>query len=142
MDDLYDFQRFVEAQDPVYHQVCAELRHGRKRSHWMWFVFPQIQGLGSSAMAQRFALSSLAEAQAYLRHPILGPRLRESTELVNLVSDRSIEEIFGYPDDLKFRSSVTLFSRATNDNEVFLEALRKYFAGEADPRTLALLQAA
>jgi uncharacterized protein (DUF1810 family) len=142
MDDLYDLQRFVDAQDPVYHQVCDELRHGRKRSHWMWFVFPQIQGLGASAMAQRFALSSLAEAQAYLRHPILGPRLRETTELVNLVSDRSIEEILGYPDDLKFRSSVTLFSRATNDNEVFLEALRKYFAGEADPRTLALLQAA
>jgi uncharacterized protein (DUF1810 family) len=90
-------------------------------------------------MAQRFALSSLAEAQAYLRHPILGPRLRETTELVNLVSDRTIEEIFGYPDHLKFRSSVSLFSRATNDNDVFVEALRKYFAGEADPRTLALL---
>lgn len=142
MDDLYDLQRFVDAQNPVYAAVCDELKQGRKRSHWMWFVFPQIQGLGASAMAQRFALSSLAEAQAYLRHPILGPRLRETTQLVNLVSKRSIEEIFGYPDDLKFRSSMTLFSRATNDNDVFVEALRKYFGGEADPRTLALLQAA
>ncbi|MCC8402422.1 DUF1810 domain-containing protein [Paraburkholderia sp. MMS20-SJTN17] len=142
MDDLYDLQRFVDAQDPVYAQVCDELRHGRKRSHWMWFVFPQLQGLGTSAMAQRFALASLAEAQAYLRHPILAPRLRETTQLVNLVSDRSIEEIFGYPDNLKFRSSVSLFARATDDNDVFVEALRKYFGGQADPRTLQLLQAA
>ncbi|HEX7908717.1 MAG TPA: DUF1810 domain-containing protein [Paraburkholderia sp.] len=139
MDDLYDLQRFVDAQDPVYGQVCDELRNGRKRSHWMWFVFPQIEGLGSSAMAQRFAISSLAEAEAYLRHPLLGPRLRESTRLVNLVEERSIEAIFGYPDDLKFRSSISLFARATSDNEVFLEALRKYFGGEADPQTLQLL---
>ncbi|APA90151.1 DUF1810 domain-containing protein (plasmid) [Paraburkholderia sprentiae WSM5005] len=139
MNDFDDFQRFLDAQNPVYAQVCDELKHGRKQSHWMWFVFPQIQGLGASAMAQRFALSSLAEAQAYLRHPILGPRLRETTQLVNLVGDRSIEEIFGYPDYLKFRSSVTLFARATNDNDVFVEALRKYFGGEADPRTLDLL---
>ncbi|MBC8747461.1 MULTISPECIES: DUF1810 domain-containing protein [Paraburkholderia] len=139
MNDLDDFQRFLDAQNPVYAQVCDELKHGRKRSHWMWFVFPQIHGLGASAMAQRFALSSLAEAQTYLRHPILGPRLRETTQLVNLVGDRSIEEIFGYPDYLKFRSSVTLFARATNDNDVFVEALRKYFGGEADPRTLELL---
>ncbi|MEX3788552.1 DUF1810 domain-containing protein [Paraburkholderia sp. BR14374] len=139
MDDPYDLQRFLDAQDPVYAQVCDELKHGRKRSHWMWFVFPQIEGLGTSAMAQRFALSSLAEAQAYVRHPILGARLRETTQLVNLVSDRSIEEIFGYPDHLKFRSSVTLFAHATNDNDVFVEALRKYFGGEADPRTLQLL---
>ncbi|SIT36189.1 conserved hypothetical protein [Paraburkholderia ribeironis] len=139
MDDPYDLQRFVDAQDPVYAQVSDELRHGRKRSHWMWFVFPQIQGLGASAMAQQFALSSLAEAEAYLRHPILGPRLRESTQLVNLVKERSIEEIFGYPDYLKFRSSISLFARATSDNDVFVEALRKYFDGEPDPRTLQLL---
>jgi uncharacterized protein (DUF1810 family) len=139
MEDLYDLQRFVDAQDPVYAQVCDELRNGRKRSHWMWFVFPQIQGLGSSAMAQRFAISSLAEAQAYLRHPLLGPRLRESTRLVNLVEERSIEAIFGYPDHLKFRSSISLFARASSDNEVFVEALRKYFGGEADPQTLQLL---
>ncbi len=119
-------------------QVCDELRDGRKRSHWMWFVFPQIQGLGSSAMAQRFAISSLAEAEAYLRHPLLGPRLRESTRLVNFVKERSIEAIFGYPDYLKFRSSISLFARATNDNEVFVEALRKYFGGEADPQTSAV----
>lgn len=139
MDDPYHLQRFVDAQDPVYAQVCDELRDGRKRSHWMWFVFPQIQGLGESAMAQRFAISSLAEAEAYLLHPLLGQRLRESTRLVSLVKDRSIEEIFGYPDYLKFRSSMSLFARATSDNEVFTEALRKYFAGEPDPRTLQQL---
>ncbi|MCC8392405.1 DUF1810 domain-containing protein [Paraburkholderia sp. MMS20-SJTR3] len=141
MDDPYDLQRFVDAQDPVYAQVRDELRHGRKRSHWMWFVFPQIRGLGASATAQRYALASLAEAEAYLRHPLLGPRLRETTQLVNQVDGRSIEDIFGYPDDLKFRSSITLFARATTDNDVFVEALRKYFGGEADPRTVALLEA-
>ncbi|MFL9907342.1 DUF1810 domain-containing protein [Paraburkholderia sp. RL17-337-BIB-A] len=139
MDDPYDLQRFVDAQEPVYAQVCEELRDGRKRSHWMWFVFPQIQGLGTSAMAQRFAISTLAEAEAYLRHPILGQRLREATRLVNLVKDRSIEEIFGYPDDLKFKSSLTLFARATSDNEIFIEALRRYFGGEGDSRTLQQL---
>jgi uncharacterized protein (DUF1810 family) len=105
----------------------------------MWFVFPQIKSLGTSAMAQRFAISTLAEAEAYLRHPILGQRLREATRLVNLVKDRSIEEIFGYPDDLKFKSSLTLFARATSDNEIFMEALRKYFGGEVDSRTLQQL---
>lgn len=139
MNDPYDLQRFVDAQQSVYAQVCDELRDGRKRSHWMWFVFPQIRGLGSSAMAQRFALASLAEAQAYLRHPLLGERLRETTQLVNLIDGRSIREIFGYPDDLKFRSSMTLFAQATTDNEVFMEALRKYFDGQADPETLRLL---
>ena len=139
MDDPYDLQRFVDAQDPVYAQACDELRDGHKRSHWMWFVFPQIQGLGASAMARRYAISSLAEAEAYLRHPLLGPRLRESTRLVNLVKERSIEEIFGYPDYLKFRSSISLFARATSDNDVFVEALRSYFGGEADPQTLQLL---
>jgi uncharacterized protein (DUF1810 family) len=139
MDDQYKLQRFVDAQEPVYRQVCDELRDGRKRSHWMWFVFPQIQGLGQSAMAQRFAISSLAEAEAYLRHPILGERLRESTRLVNLAKDRSIKEIFGYPDYLKFYSSISLFARAARDNEVFLEALGKYFDGEADPQTLQQL---
>ncbi len=136
MDDPYHLQRFVEAQDPVITQALDELRHGRKRSHWMWFVFPQIEGLGSSAMAERFAISSLDEAQAYLKHPVLGERLREATRLVNDVERRSIEDIFGYPDYMKFRSSMTLFSRATEDNQIFLEALRKYFAGEPDPQTL------
>jgi uncharacterized protein (DUF1810 family) len=105
----------------------------------MWFVFPQIRGLGESAMAQRFAISSLAEAEAYLRHPILGARLRESTRRVNLVEDRSIEEIFGYPDYLKFCSSISLFARAARDNAVFLEALYKYFNGKADSQTLQRL---
>jgi uncharacterized protein (DUF1810 family) len=136
MNDPHDLRRFVVAQDEVFAQVLGELRDGRKRSHWMWFVFPQIQGLGESGMAQRFAISSLAEAEAYLRHPVLGERLREATRLVNLVEGRSITEIFGYPDCLKFRSSISLFARATPDNEVFLEALRKYFGGEPDPQTL------
>jgi len=129
-------ERFVEAQEPVIEEVMAELRAGRKESHWMWFVFPQIQGLGHSAMARRFALSSLAEVKAYLRHPILGPRLRQCTQLVNAVEGRSIEEIFGYPDYLKFRSSMTLFAHATDDDQVFSDALRKYFGGAEDPLTL------
>lgn len=138
-DDAYDLQRFVDAQDPVYARVCEELQAGRKRSHWMWFVFPQLQGLGDSAMAQRFAISSLPEAEAYLRHPVLGPRLRHTTALVNAVENRAIEDIFGYPDYLKFRSSMSLFAKAATDNAVFLDALRKYFEGEPDARTLALL---
>jgi uncharacterized protein (DUF1810 family) len=136
MGDPFDLQRFVDAQDRVYAQVVDELRAGHKRSHWMWFVFPQIEGLGESAMAQRYAISSLTEAQAYLGHPVLGERLREATRLVNLVEGRSIKEIFGYPDYLKFRSSITLFMQATEDNTVFVEALRKYFDGEPDPQTL------
>lgn len=139
MDDPYTLQRFVDAQDPLYAEVCEELRSGRKRSHWMWFVFPQIRGLGSSSMAQRFAIASLAEASAYMQHPVLGARLRETTQLVNAVSGRSIEDIFGYPDYLKFRSSMTLFERATPENDVFTEALRKYFDGEPDPDTLRLI---
>lgn len=137
MDDPYDLQRFVDAQDSVYAQVCDELKHGHKRSHWMWFVFPQIEGLGDSAMAQRYAISTLAEAVAYLQHPLLGERLRECTRLVNQVEGSSIQTIFGYPDYLKFRSSVTLFAHATADNAVFVEALEKYFGGEADHNTLA-----
>jgi uncharacterized protein (DUF1810 family) len=141
MSDPYDLQRFVEAQNPVYDQVCAELRAGRKKSHWMWFVFPQIEGLGSSPLARKFAISSLAEAAAYVAHPILSPRLVECTRLVNLVEGRPIEQVFGYPDDLKFRSSMTLFARATPDNGVFVHALKKYFSGQFDPGTLARLQA-
>lgn len=129
-------ERFVQAQEPVIERVMAELRAGRKASHWMWFVFPQIQGLGHSPMAQRFAIASRAEAEAYLLHPVLGPRLRECTRLVNDVAGRSIEEIFGYPDYLKFRSSMTLFAHASADNRVLLDALSKYFGGECDPLTL------
>ena len=139
MDDPYNLQRFVDAQHPVYEQVRSELREGRKSSHWMWFVFPQIEGLGSSALARRFAISCLEEAEAYLTHPLLGPRLRECTQLVNLVEGAAIDRILGYPDDLKFRSSMTLFARATPDNRVFNEALSKYFGGEPDQATLERL---
>jgi uncharacterized protein (DUF1810 family) len=136
--DPHDLRRFVDAQSPVYEQVCSELRQGRKRGHWMWFVFPQIAGLGHSATARRFAIASREEAQAYLQHPVLGPRLRECTRLVNLVEGRTLEQIFGDPDDVKFRSSMTLFAHATPDNQVFEDALRKYCGGAYDPLTLEL----
>ncbi|KIF83148.1 DUF1810 domain-containing protein [Noviherbaspirillum autotrophicum] len=136
MHDQYHLQRFVDAQQPVYATVCAELRAGRKRSHWMWFIFPQIAGLGHSAMAQRFALSSLEEARAYLAHPLLGARLRECSGIVASLEERSAEDIFGYPDDLKFRSSMTLFAQADDGASVFDACLRKYFGGEPDRATL------
>jgi uncharacterized protein (DUF1810 family) len=139
VDDPHNLQRFVDAQASVYEQVCSELCEGRKRTHWMWFVFPQIKGLGHSQLAGKFAISSLNEGEAYLKHPILGPRLRECTRLVNLVQGRSIDEIFGSPDDLKFRSSMTLFAEVTPDNQVFREALRKYFGGKPDRSTLERL---
>ena len=122
--DPYNLQRFVDAQNPVFDQVCLELRDGRKRSHWMWFIFPQIRGLGYSQLAHKFAISSRGEAEAYLEHPVLGPRLRECTRLINLIEGRPIEEIFGYPDDLKLRSCMTLFAQVTSDNELFMRALR------------------
>jgi uncharacterized protein (DUF1810 family) len=127
MNDPYDLQRFVDAQAPLYGDVCAELRAGRKETHWMWFVFPQLRGLGHSAMAHKYGIASQAEAEAYLAHPILGPRLRECGDLVNRIEGRSIDEIFGSPDNLKFRSCMTLFADATPDNGVFLRALAKYF---------------
>lgn len=137
MDDPFNLERFVEAQERVYSQVSAELRRGQKTSHWMWFVFPQIQGLGHSPMAQKFAIASLAEAQAYLGHPVLGPRLRECTQLVVDVEGRTASEIFGYPDDIKFRSSMTLFALAAPEDELFKIALTKYFPTGPDPETLA-----
>jgi uncharacterized protein (DUF1810 family) len=140
MDDPYDLRRFVDAQNPVYQQVCSELAAGHKRGHWMWFIFPQIAGLGSSPMANEFAIKSLAEAEAYMRHPALGPRLRECSRLVTSVEGRSIDQILGYPDNLKFRSSMTLFVHATSDNQVFMDALRKYFEGRFDPLTLDRLK--
>jgi uncharacterized protein (DUF1810 family) len=136
MSDRYELERFVEAQAGAYGQACAELRAGRKRSHWMWFVFPQIRGLGSSPMAVRFAISGLEEAQAYLGHPVLGPRLRECAGIVVGVEGKTVEEIFGYPDDLKFHSSMTLFAKAAEEAGVFGEALEKYFGGEMDRGTL------
>ncbi|HET6619917.1 MAG TPA: DUF1810 domain-containing protein [Dongiaceae bacterium] len=139
MANGFDLQRFVEAQAPVYGRVCDELRSGGKRSHWMWFIFPQIAGLGHSAMAQRYAISSLAEARAYLEHPILGPRLRECTRLVLSVEGRSAREILGQPDDMKFRSCLTLFTRAAPDDLLFRDALEQYFGGVEDPLTVQRL---
>lgn len=139
MADQFDLQRFVDAQSGLYADVIAELRAGRKRSHWIWFIFPQLAGLGRSPTAARYAVSSIAEAQAYLRHELLGPRLRECTRLVNLVTGRSIEDIFGWPDTLKVRSSMTLFSRATADNDEFVALLDRYYGGREDPATIELL---
>jgi uncharacterized protein (DUF1810 family) len=139
MADPHNLQRFLDAQAPVYDRVCEELRAGRKRSHWMWFIFPQIAGLGRSWTARHYAIRSLAEASAYLEHPLLGPRLRECTKLVIDVSGKSIHDILGSPDDMKFRSSMTLFARATTDNKAFEDALQKYFGGEHDSLTLERL---
>jgi uncharacterized protein (DUF1810 family) len=135
----FDLQRFVDAQARIYPDVVEELRAGRKRSHWIWFIFPQIAGLGSSTTAARYAISSLDEARAYLDHDVLGPRLRECTRLVNAIEHRSIGEIFGSPDDMKVRSSMTLFARATRDNGDFVELLDRYYDGEQDPLTLQRL---
>ena len=136
---MSNLTRFVEAQNPVYSRVCSELRAGAKTSHWMWFVFPQIKGLGHSAMAQRFAISSVDEAREYLEHPVLGVRLRECTELVCAVTGKSAHEIFGAPDDLKFRSCMTLFAGVAGEGSIFQEALKKYFADEPDALTLRLI---
>ncbi|MBR0990365.1 DUF1810 domain-containing protein [Bradyrhizobium japonicum] len=138
MTDSFDLERFVRAQNPVYADVLAELARGRKQSHWMWFVFPQIAGLGLSAMSQRYAIGSRAEAKAYLAHPVLGARLIECTRLVLAVQGRSINAILGQPDDAKFRSSMTLFG-AVSDEPVFGEALARYFTGERDAATLQIL---
>ena len=135
MNDPFDLERFLEAQS-VFEDVRAELRRAAKVGHWMWFVFPQIRGLGHSGMARRFAISSRAEAEAYLAHPILGSRLKECARLVNLTKGRSIEEIFGVIDSLKFRSSMTLFAQVAGDNTVFTAALDKYFGGQPDKLTL------
>jgi uncharacterized protein (DUF1810 family) len=142
IDDPYDLERYVRAQQPVFAQVCVELAAGRKESHWIWFIFPQLRGLGSSSMAKRYAVGSLAEARAYLAHPLLGERLRECARLVNRIEGRTAQTIFGYPDYLKFRSSMTLFAHAAaGGSEPFGEALAKYFAGEGDPLTRELLAA-
>jgi uncharacterized protein (DUF1810 family) len=135
----FDLARFLDAQAPVIDTVRGELARGRKQSHWMWFVFPQIGGLGRSAMAQRYAIASLAEAIAYAAHPVLGARLRELTALVSAVDGRTAYEIFGTPDDLKFHSSMTLFARAVPDEPLFRHALAKYFAGREDAATPEIL---
>ena len=137
--DPFNLQRFVDAQRVIYERVEMELRAGSKESHWMWYIFPQIEGLGRSSTAQKFAITSIDEARAYLDHPLLGARLRKCTRLVTSVDGRSIEEIFGYPDHLKFHSSMTLFAQAAGDNRVFMDALRKYFRSEFDLQTMTRL---
>jgi uncharacterized protein (DUF1810 family) len=137
--DPYDLQRFADAQRGVYARAEAELRAGRKESHWMWYIFPQIKGLGQSAMAQKYAISSVAEATAYLNHPELGTRLRECTQIVTAIDGRSVQDIFGHPDYLKFQSSMTLFAHAAKDNQIFLDALTKYYRSEFDRHTLECL---
>lgn len=137
--DPFDLTRFVVAQAPVYRTVVEELRDGRKRGHWMWFVFPQLRGLGSSPTALHYGISSLQEARAYLAHELLGPRLHECAQLVNRVQGRTITQIFGSPDDLKLRSSMTLFALATDDPRDFTTLLDNYYRGEQDALTLARL---
>ena len=134
--DPFNLRRFVEAQDLVYRSVIAELRAGVKQSHWMWFVFPQVAGLGHSAMADKYAIASLDEAKAYLAHPLLGARLKECTELVLAVTGKTARQILGSPDDMKFRSSLTLFAQAAPNEPLFRDALKKYFDGKDDPATL------
>lgn len=142
--DPFDLRRFVDAQDRVYDAVLAELHDGAKRSHWIWFVFPQLRGLGRSPTAERFGIASVAEARAYLAHPVLGPRLRECTRLVNAIDGRSVDEIFGWPDNLKVRSSMTLFAAAAEaeDSGDFRAVLDKFYGGQGDPATVELLNAA
>jgi len=135
-----DLQRFIDAQRPLYDRVLDELRSGQKRTHWMWFVFPQIEGLGYSAMAQKFAIASRDEAAAYLRHPLLGGRLEECTALVNAIREKSVREIFGQPDDMKFGSSMTLFAKVAKGHSVFHEAVEKYFDGRFDEATLTRIE--
>jgi uncharacterized protein (DUF1810 family) len=137
----FDLHRFVDAQDGVYDTVLAELRAGRKQSHWIWFVFPQLRGLGRSPMAQRYGISSIDEARAYLDHDVLGPRLRECAEHVARSGRVSAQDLFGWPDHMKVRSSMTLFARATDDNAVFRDVLEKYYGGEEDPLTVERLNA-
>lgn len=139
MDTDFDLERFVDAQRGVYDQALAELQAGRKRSHWMWFIFPQIAGLGSSDMARRYAIALEDEAAAYLAHPVLGPRLRTCAAAVAAHDDRTADAIFDHPDDLKFHSSMTLFAEVAPDEAVFQTCLDQFFDGAGDPATLARL---
>ena len=139
-DDPYDLNRFLRAQEGVYDRALAELKSGQKRTHWMWYIFPQIEGLGHSPTAMHYAIKSLEEAGQYLNHPVLGKRLLECTEAVVAIKGRSLSEIFGYPDDLKFKSSMTLFEKIAGLDSVFSFALDKYYSGERDATTLRLLE--
>ena len=140
MSTTGEFDHFVDAQRPLYSQVLRELAAGNKQSHWMWFIFPQRRGLAPSAMSQRYALDSAAAAARYLQHPVLGPRLRECTQLVLDVEGQSAEDIFGMPDCLKFHSSMTLFALSSPADEMFKTALDKYFHGRPDANTVRLLE--
>lgn len=139
-DDTFGLSRFMKAQDGVYDRVLAELKSGRKRSHWMWYIFPQIDGLGYSATSKYYAIKSMEEAKEYLNHPALGLRLLECAEAVLAVEGRSVSDILGYPDDLKLKSSMTLFASVADPDSVFARVLDKYFQGERDGRTLQLLE--
>lgn len=139
MAEEFDLQRFVDAQAPVYQAVLEELASGRKRSHWMWFIFPQLRGLGSSSTSFTYGIASRQEARAFSEHPVLGSRLRECTSMVMTIDGRSAKDIFGYPDYLKFRSCMTLFEQSAQPAELFRDALLKFFAGKPDGRTLELL---
>jgi uncharacterized protein (DUF1810 family) len=139
-DDVYDLARFFKAQEGTYHRALAEIRRGRKDSHWMWFIFPQLGGLGRSPVSQLYAIKSVDEAKAYLAHPLLGTRLLECTEAVLAIAGRSAEEIFGTPDDFKLRSCATLFAAVSPPDSVFHRIIDKYFAGESDSVTQALLR--
>lgn len=140
-EDPFDLSRFKSAQERIYASVLAELRSGQKSSHWMWFIFPQIEGLGRSSTAQHYAIKSVAEARGYLKDPVLGARLLECAEILEGIEGRSASAIFGYPDDLKLRSSMTLFASVAEDpHSVFVRILEKYFEGEPDERTLELLE--
>ncbi|HLG56981.1 MAG TPA: DUF1810 domain-containing protein [Vicinamibacterales bacterium] len=138
-DDPYDLARFVDAQEDSYQQALSEIRSGRKQSHWMWYVFPQFAGLGVSSTSQRYAVKSVAEAEAYLAHPVLGPRLLEIAEAVLRLEGRSASEVFGSPDDMKLRSCATLFVCVSPDDSVFHRIIDKYFDGQRDEATLRLV---
>jgi uncharacterized protein (DUF1810 family) len=139
-DDPFDLARFIDAQHTDYSQALAEIRAGHKQSHWMWYIFPQYAGLGSSSMSRRYAIKSLAEAEAYLNHPQLGPRLVECAESTASLQEQSATNVFGSPDDLKLRSSATLFAHVSPPGSVFHRLLDKFFAGTPDPRTLELIR--
>ena len=139
-DDAFGLSRFISAQDSVYDRVLEELKSGRKRSHWMWYIFPQVDGLGYSATSKHYAIKSMEEARAYLKHPVLGSRLLECADAVLAIEGRSASDILGYPDDLKLQSSMTLFASVASPDSVFVRVLDKYFQGERDVRTLQLLE--
>ena len=139
-NDRFDLKRFVQAQEEIYPRALAEIKLGRKRSHWMWFIFPQIDGLGHSSTARLYAIKSKAEAEAYLDHPVLGKRLIECSEALLKIKGKSAEEIFGYPDDLKLRSSMTLFARVSDPDPIFYRVLDQYYGSQPDGQTLELLK--